>query len=87
MVKGRISIIPKPRLAMLQVNEREQRESGCTLINAHLEMGGTFQDCIKRRQTAMAQPQNDPNNAGWPRGHGGGTGPSGGGRGNNNPRK
>ena len=24
----------------------------------------------------MAQPQNDPNNAGWPRGHGGGTGPS-----------
>ena len=30
----------------------------------------------------MAQPQN-----GWPRGHGGGTGPSGGGRGNNYPRK
>lgn len=35
----------------------------------------------------MAQPQNDPNGAGWPRGHGGGTGPSGGGRGNNYPRK
>jgi hypothetical protein len=35
----------------------------------------------------MAQPQNDPNGAGWPTGHGGGTGPSGGGRGNNNPRK
>lgn len=35
----------------------------------------------------MAQPQNDPNGAGWPAGHGGGKGPSGGGRGNNNPRK
>lgn len=35
----------------------------------------------------MSLPQNDPKNAGWPTGHGGGKGPSGNDRGNNNPKR
>lgn len=86
MAKKRTSIIPKRRLAMLLPNGPMLPGLGCIHINAPVVRDGTFPGFIKG-VTIMAQPQNDPNGAGWPRGHGGGTGPSGGGRGNNNPRK